>query len=101
MLKDAMQKKPQTITDQINSIFPTQVLLSMIGCLLGLTALGHSRPSHPAPMPTDVRYATSSDQNIAALGLVAMCLPITTAKPNQSAAHWCILIPDSFTTLFQ
>ena len=38
-----------------------------------MSARGHSRPSHPAPMPTDVRFAPSSDQNIAAPRLVAMC----------------------------
>ena len=42
-------------------------------CYVADVALGHSRPSHPAPMPTDVRYAPSSDQNIAAPRLVAMC----------------------------
>jgi hypothetical protein len=27
--------------------------------------MGHSRPSHLAPLPTNVRYAPNSDQNIA------------------------------------
>jgi hypothetical protein len=34
-----MQKKPATTLDQFNSIFTTQVLVSIIGCLLGIMAI--------------------------------------------------------------
>jgi hypothetical protein len=39
MLTRIMQKKAQTIAEQINSIFTTQVLVSIIGCLLGILAI--------------------------------------------------------------
>jgi hypothetical protein len=34
-----MQKKPATALDQFNSIMTTQVLISIIGCLLGIMAM--------------------------------------------------------------
>jgi len=34
-----MQKKARTIAEQINSIFTTQVLVSIVGCLLGILAM--------------------------------------------------------------
>ena len=40
MLKITMQKKAQTIAAQINSIFTTQVLVSIVGCLLGILFIG-------------------------------------------------------------
>jgi len=39
MLKLGMQKKPATALDYFNSIFTTQVLISIIGCLLGIVAM--------------------------------------------------------------
>jgi hypothetical protein len=34
-----MQKKPQTLAEQFNSIFTTQVLMAIIGGLLGIIAM--------------------------------------------------------------
>jgi hypothetical protein len=39
MLKSAMQKKPQTVAAKFHSVFTTQVLLGIIGGLLGMIAL--------------------------------------------------------------
>ena len=39
MLKRTMQKKPQTFTEQFNSFFTSQMLLAIIGTLLGIIAV--------------------------------------------------------------
>ena len=52
-----------------------------------MSASGHSRPSHPAPTPTDVRYAPRSDRNIAAPRLVAMC----TIRRHRLACCWSVV----------